>query len=450
MRVLPGPLRRLAGRVEDSPLGSRLARGAFWSLAGAVISRGLMLVAMIVAARILGREAFGELGIIQSTMMMFAAFAGFGLGLTATKHVAEFREADPERAGRIIGLSSLVALCTGGAIAGVVIAIAPWLAARTLAAPHLAGMLRLGTGIFFFGALNGAQTGALAGFEAFKAIAKANLVSGVLAFPLIAGGVYLYGVPGAVGGLVASHACTWTVNHVALRMVARRFRVPLALAGCMKEWRVLWHFSLPAALGASLTVPVGWIGQAMLVNQANGYAEMGVFAAAAQWRVAICFLPSVLTRPCAPMLSDLYSQGDRRAFLRVLLGSLALGMAISVGLAAAVALMSRGIMTGYGEEFAGGYVTLVVLAAAGVAVTAGNVLHPGVVATGRMWFGLSARVAWAVAFLLCAWLLMDRGALGLALATLIAYGSYLLPAGLVVWYGLRECVRTGASSGGSC
>ena len=51
---------------------------------------------------------------IQSTVGMFGVFAGFGLGLTATKHVAEFRQSDPERDGLIIGLSALIAIGTGG------------------------------------------------------------------------------------------------------------------------------------------------------------------------------------------------------------------------------------------------------------------------------------------------------------------------------------------------
>ena len=100
-------------RIQTSPLGYRLARGVFWSMAGAVISRGLMLAATVLVARMLGKTVYGELGMIQSTVGMFGVFAGFGLGLTATKHVAEFRESDADRAGRIIGLANSTASATG-------------------------------------------------------------------------------------------------------------------------------------------------------------------------------------------------------------------------------------------------------------------------------------------------------------------------------------------------
>lgn len=50
-----------------------------------------MLVVTVTVARLLGNAVCGELGIIQSTVGMFGVFAGFGLRVTATKHVAEFR-----------------------------------------------------------------------------------------------------------------------------------------------------------------------------------------------------------------------------------------------------------------------------------------------------------------------------------------------------------------------
>ena len=89
---LPVFARNAAYRIKASPLGYRLANGAFWSVSGAVASKGMMLVASIVVARMLTREVYGELGIIRSTVNMFVVFASFGMGMTATKYVAELRE----------------------------------------------------------------------------------------------------------------------------------------------------------------------------------------------------------------------------------------------------------------------------------------------------------------------------------------------------------------------
>ena len=180
----PPFLRPALNRLEASPIGYRLAKGVFWSMAGAVISRGLMLCATVLVARMLGKTIYGELGMIRSTVGMFGIFAGFGLGLTATKHVAQFRASDPERAGRIIALSWMVAVVTGGVMALGLFIFAPLLAEHTINAPHLTSVLRIGALILFINALNGAQTGALAGFEAFKTNAHVNLFDGLISFPL--------------------------------------------------------------------------------------------------------------------------------------------------------------------------------------------------------------------------------------------------------------------------
>ena len=87
----PTALRPGLARIEASEIGYRLARGTFWSLAGAVVSRLLGLASFVIVARILGKSGYGHFGIIQSTVGMFGVFAGFGLGQTSTKYVAELR-----------------------------------------------------------------------------------------------------------------------------------------------------------------------------------------------------------------------------------------------------------------------------------------------------------------------------------------------------------------------
>jgi O-antigen/teichoic acid export membrane protein len=97
-----------ARRRRALPAGSlraRTTRGTFWSIAGAGVAQGLALGVSMIGARVLGREGFGELGIVTSTVGMFGVFAGLRLGTTATKYVAELRVTDPGRASKILSLS---------------------------------------------------------------------------------------------------------------------------------------------------------------------------------------------------------------------------------------------------------------------------------------------------------------------------------------------------------
>src|SRR5579883_204473 len=143
--------------MSHNPLGRRLAHGAFWTLLGTVASRVLAIPVSVILARWMGPSHYGELGVINNSVDLFIVFAGFGLGLTATKHVAELRATDPERAGRILALSNVTAGFTATITAIVLYVAAPYLAAHTLNAPQLTGSLRIGAIILLLAAINGAQ-----------------------------------------------------------------------------------------------------------------------------------------------------------------------------------------------------------------------------------------------------------------------------------------------------
>lgn len=408
-------------KIGGSGVGARLAYGTFWAFLGALISRGLLLCATILFARILGKTEFGELGVVQSTIGMFGVFAGFGLGLTTTKYVAEHRQNDPGRAGRIIGISSIFAALMGGIMAGILLIFAPWLAENTLNAPHLAGALRISAIILFLNAINGMQTGTLSGLEAFKTIAIVNLVSGLLSFPILIAGAYLGGVTGAVWAMAANLAIGWLLNHLAMRREAGRFGIPLSWRDCGSELPVLWKFSFPATLASSLVGPVNWICIAILVSSARGYEEMGIYSAANHWYMMILFLPSVLSTVLLPMLSQQMARNEVSSSNKTLLLAIKMNLLIALPIILAGSLASPFIMGLYGEDFAEGWPTLVV-----VLVTAGIVIAQVpvgqiIAASGKMWLGFTMNMGWAVVFVAGTLLLAQEGSLGLATARCIAY-----------------------------
>ena len=440
--LFPPILHSQLDRIKASPLGYRLATGAFWSLIGSMIARALQLIAFICVARILGKEGFGELGIIQSTVGMFGTFAGFGMGLTATKHIAEFRTKDPVRAGRIMALSTMVALLSGGVMAVALVALAPWLADKTLAAPHLAGVLQISAGLLFFTAIAGAQTGALAGFEAFRVIAGVNLLSGLLAFPLVVGGVYWGGVTGAVWGLVASTGANWLLNYLALRAEVRKSRIPYTLKGWSQEWRVLWNFSLPAVLAGAMVGPIYWACNALLVNQTGGYAELGVYTAVSRIKQAPELVLGAVLAPLLPVLSEQFGKKDVPGFNRTVLVSFAISCGIMVPFALIAASLPELLLLPYGSKFMGhpGLVQWLLLHSVlvGLFYPFGSIL----VSTNRMWFAWVYNVSWGVLFFLLATLLVPRYlASGLAAASSLTYLVTSLICVMYIYHYERDFMR---------
>jgi O-antigen/teichoic acid export membrane protein len=415
----PDFLHPILNRIEKSEIGYRLAKGVFWSMAGAVISRGLMLAAWVLVARMLGKTGYGELGMIQSTVGMFGVFAGFGLGLTTTKHVAEFRRSDPERAGRIISLSWLVAMATGGMMALGLLVFAPWFAEHTINALHLAGVLRIGALILFINTLNGAQTGALSGFEAFKAIAYVNLLVGLISFPILVGGAYFGGLTGAVWALAVNLCFNWLLNHMALRNEARRFRVPLTFRNSGRELSVLWRFSLPAVLSGAMVGPVNWACNATLVNQPNGYNEMGIFTAAHVFQNLLIFASGMLNAPLMSMISNAGTNASDKLGTVNMLSSWILGVVIAIPLLCfpeiAQALFGSDFDTrSFTVTFSiVVFYTSIIMFKAGLArVLAANSL---------LWWGFFSNTIWAIILIPSAVYLVRWGAPGLAASFTIAY-----------------------------
>lgn len=437
----PAILKPLWARLEASPLGYRLAKGAFWSLVGAVLSRGLGVVASILVARMLGKQGFGELGIIQSTVGMFGTVALFGLGITATKYVAEYRERDPARASRIISLSAIVSWVTGALVGLALYAATPWLAEKSLGAPHLAKALQIAAVLLFFEAINGAQTGALAGFEAYRRIAQLNLVTGLASFVFLPGGCWLFGLPGAVGGLAATQAFGCALNRWGLAREARRARVPLWASAWRQELPVLWGFSLPAVLASLLVAPTLWFSQTLLVRQPSGYQGMAEYAVGNQWRALITYLPGLLSTAYLPVFSSLHAIDDAHKRFKLMLGGIGFSAGVTLLTALPIFLAAPWILAAYGTGFQSARWILGMLLIAGVADSANGILLRTLMAANRAWLRLISNGLWAIIQIISALILVPTyGAWGLAISVCVAQVIHLaiqIPLTLFLAFGDR-------------
>lgn len=407
---------------RSDSLGGRFSRNALWCVAGAVMSQGTNLVATVITARLIGRELFGGYGVVQNTVGMFGVLAGMGLGLTATKHIAEFRLNDLDRVGRLIGFTSAIAIIAAATSAVVLLAVAPTLSAGALNAPGLSSVLRISSGVLFFNALNGAQAGVLAGFENFQAIARISLIRAIFAFPLSVAGALFFGLPGAVSALVVTGAIAWLLNHLAIRTECKRLGVVVSFRNLSSERKVFWHFSVPAVLGGCVASPAMWAATAILTNQPSGYAQMGIFTAANQWRTAVAFLPSLLSQPLLSMLSNLGGLGKLKAFNKLLFANVLLSFGLSCFVAAPVVLCSSWIMRAYGTSFREGKPVLILLVIAAVLSSTATVCGLAIMSRHSVWWTYALNLIWAGSLILSALALVPRfGALGLAEAFLLAY-----------------------------
>lgn len=419
---LPQWARNAVDRLLASPLGKRLVKGMFWSLAGAVARRGFALLGSVVVARMVSTDAYGQLGMVRSTINMLGPLAGFGLGTTACKFVAELHEAEPERAGRITWLSVAISAAAGAIMTVVLALAAPWLAREALGTVDLATTLRLAAPWLLLFALSSVERGILAGYEQFGAIARVSLGVGIAQIVLMVAGTHFWGIRGAVVGQMLARAADWLLSGREARKAASRASVVIVPRGWKDELPVLWRFSLPVLLSAGLPAVAQWAGQALVAQSASGYRDIAIYSVANQWWAAILFVPTAMATILLPMMSSATRKGvdERRRILRTNL-LMQVGCALVLGIG--VLTFSRVILAAYGPDYLDGRLVFSLVCLSTIPGAVSRVLGYVLWSAGRAWLGMVLELAGSVVYtgIVAVVLASAGGSLALGWATLAAH-----------------------------
>ena len=179
----------------DSHLKNRIFSGALWSAFGGGLASFLMLLGGFFVARILGVQEFGEYSLIRSTSNTLVLIAGLSLGLGASKYVAQYRDIDIGRSAEIIAASRATALIGGFFVSSLLLINADAISIRLFGSMDRHLEIYILALICLLASISGAQSGALSGFEEFKKLALARVITAILALPLMIMGCLLYTSP---------------------------------------------------------------------------------------------------------------------------------------------------------------------------------------------------------------------------------------------------------------
>lgn len=437
--------RLMASDPFASPLRRRFAGNVAFIVVGNGASQAASMFAYFAIARVLGKDAFGQFSLAQNTAIVLAGFTGC-LGLTATKHIAEFRAVDTPRAGAALGLLDTVALVAALAMALLLFLAATPVSAASFHSVSLAPLLRISALLLFFTAIANFQNGALAGFEAYRQMTGPLFLRATVVVPVLILGAIVAGPPGALWALVLVTALVCVLNRRILQQRCDAQAIRSNLRAGLREWGILGRFSVPAFLVGIVPAPCLWLGQAMLAHQPQCFAECGAFAAAFQYRTAIALLPALLASPLVPMISNINLAGTHRR--NRMIAAVCLATLIASGVPALlIGLFSPWFMRAYGARFADNSAVLVVLASSAVVSSVCNPVVAALTSMGRMWHVLAAYLLWAVVFLVSASsLIPSHQASGLASAQILA-DICLLASVLTLYASLNRTVRNPLRSG---
>jgi O-antigen/teichoic acid export membrane protein len=331
--------------------------GTFWSVVGNGFGKVFTFIAMILVARILGKEAFGEFGLVRSTAMTFVTFSSFGMGITATKYIAELLHRDKERTGRIIGLTYVFTFFTSLFIAIVFYLISPWLCETQLSKPELTNVMQLGAVLLFLTSFVGTQIAVIVGFQDFRGLANITLISGVLALPYYVIGTYYWGVYGGIVSVIIVTGMNMLLSSVFIWQNMNKFNIRYSIFDSYKECMVLLYFNLPIFLHNSIYVIVNWVSQLLLTKQPNGLAELGIYWAAMNWQFVILFLPQQIISVFLPILSQI-CKNKTKLFWRTIGRCWLITFSVSLILVLPFLIFPQIFMGLFGNEFTGNWKVL--------------------------------------------------------------------------------------------
>lgn len=275
---------QLAKRLSHSSL----FKDSFWALLGSVLGKGLSLLAGIIVARFLGREIYGEYGLIKTTLLNISIFSTLGLGYTGTRYVAKAFEESRDEIKHILRVIYRITYASSSFMALLLFVFAQPVA-YFIKAPDMSNALRLTSIIIILNAVNTSQIGIMSGLKQFRRIAINNTYAGILTFVTSSLFTYLWGLNGSLLSLFVSMLFNAVINNISIRNVCKPFGDKGASKYSTKD---IINFSIPIALQESLYSIVGWLGSYLIITYAN-YGELGINSAAMQWSAVILFIPGV-------------------------------------------------------------------------------------------------------------------------------------------------------------
>jgi O-antigen/teichoic acid export membrane protein len=427
-------IKQIIQQINPSNIAIRLASGAFWSLLGNIAGRGFILCAFIFVAQIIGKESYGELGMIRSTIIMFSVFAGTGIGLTASRYIALYRNTDVRKTHEIYCLSKYFSIIMGLLIAILLCIFAPLIAEYSLHAPHLTGGIRTGAITLFFATLNNAQSGALSGFERFKSSAINIIISGFIQLLLLTVGAYYWGINGVIGSMAFAALILYFLNQRAIKQsISKVILQQIKIKQIKNTLPVLWKFSLPAFMSSILVIPSLWWCKTLMVQQV-GFNHIADYDVAEQWNTIILFIPATLGSILMPILSNTLAQGTKNQYNKIVKINIVINVAVTFVLVLFISLLASVILRCYGAEFTD-KTTFYILILSTIPNAVCSVLGQVIASKGQMWTGFLLNFIWAIWCIVFSIIFIDKmnyGTVGLAMAVLIAYILHMLFS-FIVW-----------------
>jgi O-antigen/teichoic acid export membrane protein len=284
----------------------RIAKNSAVPIASQLTNRAVDLVFAAFALRLLGVTGNGQYAVAVVTWLYLKTISDFGLSVLVTREAAR----EPERAGQLLGASTLMRILVLGAIAPLalvyVVGGQVWLELSPVSAAAIV--------ILLLSIVPGSYTEAVNSIfnarERMELPAILNIFTNLARAGLGLGALFAgFGVVGLAVAALISTALSAGAYHLALRHLDVR-----------PTWRLTrgqatWFLTLswPLLLNA-LLLNLFFRVDVFIIQASHGDAELGVYDAAYKFINMLIILPAYFTLAVFPILSR-YAVSDRERLL---------------------------------------------------------------------------------------------------------------------------------------
>lgn len=376
--------------VKERLTGNKLYKDSFWAVFGNGTGNALLLLSGIIIARLLGKDLYGEYGVVKTTMFHIAAFSTFGLGYTSTRYISQYTKENPSCLRAITKSSLKISFLSSFGLSIILIIFAEQLAAF-VNHPPLAMPFRFLGVIIICRALSTTCSGIISGHKNFKQQSINNVTSGVVMIILAPTLTFFYGLNGSLAALLCSQLSLALLNLKLIYDINKN----LLSGNGRKFTKELFNFSIPVAMQEFTYTLSTWGGTLLLAKYAS-LGEVGIYTAALQWNAIITFIPGLLSNVVLSYLSGTQGAEHYNMMKKVLVINLT---CISIPLII-VLICSSFIVSFYGETFIGmrSVLNICVFGSAISVVT--RVFQNDLISQGKNWLLFAARSSRDILYLL--------------------------------------------------
>ena len=411
---------------------NKFTKAVSYTFLGSVIARLCGVLIGILIARTLGSSSLGLYAIVQSTIGLYATFFGLGLGLTATKMIAQHYVNSPELIGRILGLLFLTLVLSIVLGSSIYYLSLPILVKNIYSIPDLMDLLQIGIFWFAFMTLSQFIESVLVGFQAFKSqmfitsiLSFLNLIV-VLFIVLIVRNNILQNL--IIGGAIISFVQSVLLIRFASKELIK-YKTKLSLNNVQSLVRpVLFDFSTPAFIGKMMEQPLSWVSILLLVKLGTGISNVGGLNVINNIKAWILYFPAMLVNVLVPILTDIYHTKEKDVFQRTLaLNQKFLWLTTLPVLVFLVAVIRLLIKLLFGDSYSEFWHSGALLLAWAVLIPINEINDRAMISVGKMWLSLSFRIIYMLLLLLTLVSFVPKFQLsGYVFATGISYLVYTL------------------------